>query len=1456
MSAPSSERDPVEQLAEEFAARCRRGERPSLTEYTDKYPDLAGRIRECFPAGGGAEPSAVAPSPPTEAVDPRAETADRVPARLGEYRIVREVGRGGMGIVYEAVQESLGRHVALKVLPFHGLVPPIYRERFAREARAAARLHHSNIVPVFGTGAHEGIDYYAMQFIHGQGLNDVLREVRRLRRPAATAGSPGQTTPDGTAGLAQGLLTGQFSRGDALALDAAGPGAAAPVDASAPTETGPRVAGTRAALPPTLGQPSELAGRPEAQYFRGVAHLGVQVADALAYAHRQGLLHRDIKPSNLLLDTHGIAWVTDFGLAKSEGDELTSPGDIVGTVRYMAPERFRGQADPRSDVYSLGVTLYELMTLRPAFEDANRARLIERVAREEPPTPRKLDAHIPRDLETIVLKAMAKEPAGRYGSADALAEDLRRFLADRPVLARRSPLPERAWRWCRRNPAVATLSGFAALLVAAVAVVSSVAALWLHTERDTALDNLRWAERAEKQLQKEHDLVLVHVGEVEHAKQEATDKLWGSYLAQARASRWSGQAGRRFTSLAALGRAAAIRPSLDVRNEAIACMALADLRRMIRPLPPSVPSGLALAFDSTLEHYACAGAKGAVTVRRAADHRVIASLPNQGEIAHLDFSPDGELLAIRATGPLGIRVTAWDWRHGAVLRQTAWGQLSWGVAFSSDGRRLAVGKLDGSIELLGLRGQAVQTLEPGTTPSHLCFHPDGRRLAASHQTQPVVQVRDVETGRVVLALRHPAGVRGLAWDDEGRRLATACADHNVYVWDILAHPPRATVLKGHDAEVVRVAFSHRGDLLASTSWDDTARLWDPATGEQLVSSGPMSAPDEWPLHFTPDDRRLAFVRQRDGNATFWDVAGGRECGTLYGHLAAGKGPWHVDFSPTGRLMASGSGDGVRLWDMVAGREVAFLPVGRLGLLDRWDSTAAVFDGTGGLVTSGPRGLHRWPLARGPKGDLRLGPAQALAAASGRGPVALARDGRTLAAVDLASRRAVVVDLQTGRRVAAWDRPNDVVSLAVSPDGRRVALGTYRGSPVTVWDAATGVLAARLPVASAYVSFSPDGQWLATGGEVCQLWDTDSWTPARVIRIEPAPDAAGALAFSPDGKVLAIAYASRVIRLVETATGHELARLPAPRPQLVTALRFSRDGCRLAVACETHAVQVWNLHAIRARLATMGLDWQLPALSPARPQPAAGALTVKVLDGGLLLPPQLAAPGTREQAQAALALWSLSMAFAPYHPDPYHQLGHAYEALGQPERAADDFSAALRLQPPNPKAEVHLRVARARNYLALRRFDQAVADLRRAVQLDPGQAEACNNLAWLYVTGPQKLRDPAKALPLARQAVAVAPGTWSYRNTLGVVHYRLGHYEPAVVSLERSLRESNGAAAGYDLYFLAMCHARLGDPRQARDCFSRASQWVQNQKAQLSATATDELKAVGAEAHAVLAEGGR
>jgi hypothetical protein len=394
----------------EYQAALDRGEAPPKEDFLSRYPHIAPTLAECLDGLNFLHSAGPRLQSPAGAV--AAAAAPIQPeGTLGDFRIVREIGRGGMGVVYEAVQISLGRRVALKVLPFAGTLDARQLQRFENEARAAAQLHHANIVPVFAVGCDRGVHYYAMQLIDGRSLEAVIDHLRQTPRPAA----PEADTLAGAASVTQQSVQGKA-------------------------------------------------------FFRSVATIGAQAAEALEYAHQMGVVHRDVKPANLLLDGRGNLWVADFGLARVQScPAITSPGELVGTLRYLSPEQAVGNPviDPRSDVYSLGATLYELLTQQPAFGARDRQACLRQILEEEPTAPRRLNKAVPPELETIVLKAMAKLPEERYSSAKELADDLRRFLDDQPVLARRPGLRERAakWAWRHRRFVAATILGLAATVV-------------------------------------------------------------------------------------------------------------------------------------------------------------------------------------------------------------------------------------------------------------------------------------------------------------------------------------------------------------------------------------------------------------------------------------------------------------------------------------------------------------------------------------------------------------------------------------------------------------------------------------------------------------------------------------------------------------------------------------------------------------------------------------------------------------------------------------------------------------------------------------------------------------------------------------------------------------------------------------------------------------------------------
>ncbi len=430
---PTSE---VISILEEFLTKLEAGDRLNPEDLTARCPALAEPLKACLASLEFLHGASLSLRDPRAPEPPSATLCQIDLGCLGDFQLVREIGRGGMGVVYEAEQISLGRRVALKVLPFAAALDTRQLQRFKNEAQAAASLHHTNIVPVFGVGCERGVHYYAMQYIEGQTLAAIIKNLRRGK----DCGLPGFSSEP----------RNRHATAPAQATEAA---AAAPA------------------------------------HVRAAALLGMQAAFALEHAHQLGVVHRDIKPANLLVETgSAIApganeaeassvrlWVTDFGLAHCRQGQvgLTVTGDLVGTLRYMSPEQALAQpigVDQRTDLYSLGATLYEFLTLEPAFDGHDRHELLRQIAIEEPRPVRKVNKAVPVDLETIVLKAMAKNPLERYATAQEMASDLRRFLRDEPILARPLTLLKRTRRWARRHRPVmlsAAVASLAALTVLA-----------------------------------------------------------------------------------------------------------------------------------------------------------------------------------------------------------------------------------------------------------------------------------------------------------------------------------------------------------------------------------------------------------------------------------------------------------------------------------------------------------------------------------------------------------------------------------------------------------------------------------------------------------------------------------------------------------------------------------------------------------------------------------------------------------------------------------------------------------------------------------------------------------------------------------------------------------------------------------------------------------------------------
>ena len=530
----NDDRDPVDVAADEFADRYRNGEYPSVTEYVQRFPEQADELKELLPAVAMMEQL-------KQKEESRIDSFERQSVisglqQLGDFRIIREIGHGGMGVVYEAEQESLGRQVALKVLSPTTFDSPKSIRRFRREAETVARLHHTNIVPVFGVGDEKGLHYYVMQLIDGQPLNEVITGLRdktggstddshtAIAESARATGSASADLPEDADGKSTGGASGTPYKPAASAVRlTSSESVPADVQIESSADLQPQVHSNESAptvmqsreelaklsdheLADTIDQvktdrkadevvaesdDSSSAHRPPSEellpaterlsaqldtnaYWNSVAEIGIQVARALDYAHAHGVWHRDIKPSNLLIDQSGTVWLVDFGLARiAEDNELTQTGDLLGTLRYMSPEQVVGEFDHRSDVYSLGLTLYELLTFRPAHDASIRSRIVEQISEASPKSPRAINPAIPQDLETIILKATAHDAKDRYQSAKEMAEDLQRFSGGFPIQARRFSVTEQLWRWSCRNPALAWTTATTAILLVTVAALST-----------------------------------------------------------------------------------------------------------------------------------------------------------------------------------------------------------------------------------------------------------------------------------------------------------------------------------------------------------------------------------------------------------------------------------------------------------------------------------------------------------------------------------------------------------------------------------------------------------------------------------------------------------------------------------------------------------------------------------------------------------------------------------------------------------------------------------------------------------------------------------------------------------------------------------------------------------------------------------------------------------------------
>ncbi len=1115
VSMTSNEDDsvlPLELIVDNFLEAYRGGKNPDIEAYCKQHQEIAAELRVALSTAFLLENARPEPDPLVSLSSPN-EKYELVGECLGDFRLIREAGRGGMGVVYEAIQKSLGRRVALKILPRQFTQSPSQLERFQREAKAVASLHHTNIVPVFAVGEDQGVHYFVMPFIDGTGLEKILKELRIQAQGRAAK----STLP-----LHEGVFAGTYPTtvlypSDNLAVR--GDNAKLKLETDSTSDEGELVI-CNGELPALSNE-----GR---RYWIRVARIGLQVADALQYAFQQGVLHRDIKPSNLLLDSAGLVWVTDFGLAKiSDCDDLTRTGELLGTLRYLAPERLDGVHDVRGDIYSLGLTLYELITLQGAFTATDNSALTKQIVSHVPARPRSIDPRIPLDLETIVQKAIAKDASDRYQTPGAMAADLRLFIDDQPISSRRSNRIEHIWRWCRRNP---TTSG---LLTCVVLLMLTTMALLLATN-----SRIR-RETDEKSIAlEEKNSALVEKFAALTAKNTALDERESAY----RQSLVSEQLARRRFYAAQINLAGQAYQNGDVTRAE-------DL------LTSVVPVGDEPDFRGFEWNY----------LQSALHHGLRHTFSHPGnEISCMSFSPEGSRLLVAGGKDYGGLFCLHDLISGRVIfGPKLLGCNINGCAYAPDGSAIALGHGDGVLQVFSASTfEQLHQLSTDVTIKALAWSPDSKLLVAGFEDGSLVVCKTPAFKSLKISKAHQGPILRLFFSRDSSQLFTS-ADWGgegklSRQWDATQWPP---VVVRDFANQSLGDIAADGRTLAGMEWG-VLHLVDVGDGRRMqerpVSTGPLVA-----LRYVPNSNFLLVASRTDRAVQRLD----RTSLELLGKNSQSHTVSALAVDPHGKYWAAGDAAGdVRVWEL----EIRDF---QRGISDAEVKSAFFLRGANEVVLGGTGPSRCWSLS-----DDSVAPFQLSV-----GLRAMTRDGKTSVCVrgDSTIGNANSVEIwRAGHgvpRVIELDEPIYRNCLALSSSGRWLAIRADE-QPIKLYDLSQSPpkLMHSLVGPCFQLTFSPDEKQLVGGEQHGRVIEFDVTSGARLPNYGEFDSwwAWGmSVAYSPDGTFVASGNEAGLVRVWETESRKLVASLAGQAGE-IRAVAFFPDNRRLAVG-GTGDVRIWD-----------------------------------------------------------------------------------------------------------------------------------------------------------------------------------------------------------------------------------------------------------------------------------------